>query len=105
MQDVKLAEHCVTQLEKVLAVELEFELCSDEQFVRIFKIIVEQYIVKIRKDDKSLLRNYILEVCDIFTTSIEDSGPTYSQSIVFFKTLIMEGKFLETLQSYINDSR
>lgn len=55
-----------------------------------------------KRDDRGLFREYILETCEYFNqTPPQHAEPTISQSIVFFKNLISQGRFCELIQGYI----
>jgi hypothetical protein len=55
-----------------------------------------------KRDDRVLFKDYILEICDYFSkTPAVEIEPTLSQSIIFLKNHISLGKFCELFQGYM----
>lgn len=97
LDEQQLALHVEQQLQKVLSVELEFEICSDSQFIRAVRIIAQYVIALLPKQFRPFLRDYLLEVSDANAEAIGDSQD-HEQAILYFKALAADGKITSKLR-------
>ena len=95
MAGVRLAEHCLGQLEAVVGYGVESGLCSDLQFARAFKLIAEPYLKMVREDDKAILRDYLIDLSDHLAVNLAMSeADSLRSSVLFFRQKINEGTMM-----------
>ena len=96
MAGVRLAEYCLGQLEVIVRDGADYELCSDLQFVRAFKLIAEPYLKMVREDDKPILRDYLIDLSDHLTINLTMSeADSLRSAVLFFKQKINEGSMMQ----------
>lgn len=99
---LKLAEQVAFNLQLVLEREstTKEEICSEEQLVRALKVILEQYLLKVAKQDKGLFRNYLLDVCDSLSQALELDHRR--EACAFFRNKVKDGSLLRELQGWVS---
>ena len=102
MAGVRLAEHCLGQLENFVTDGGDNSLCSDLQFVRVVKLIAEPYLNMVKESDRPVLRDYLIDLSDHLALNLVMSeADSLRSAVLFFKQKISEGSMMSELQKYL----
>lgn len=59
---------------------------------------------KLKKEDRILLRDYLIEVAEFLALTPEPNDLNFKESFIYFKEQITGGSFLLNLQNYISNA-